>query len=247
MRGARPDRPGTPDLLGAAPAAAGRATLRERTRLLPRRRRGRAPRGRPAAARAGRLVIRDRGVRARARARERNRASRRAARTAARSSGRASRPASPARGTLRSTAARPRQIEALAVIDDTAGYHARDTEWRWSAGVGQRRRRARARLEPRQRRQRPAAGQRAGGVGGRRRRTRSRRSSSPPTSAAIRARRRLAAALHGRGRAQPPREPADRRSRLPRAVRHASPATLPGGDRAGRAGCGVMEHHRARW
>lgn len=27
-------------------------------------------------------------------------------------------------------------IEALAVIDDTAGYHARFTEWRWAAGVG---------------------------------------------------------------------------------------------------------------
>lgn len=27
-------------------------------------------------------------------------------------------------------------IDALAVIDDTAGYHARRTEWRWAAGVG---------------------------------------------------------------------------------------------------------------
>jgi len=30
-----------------------------------------------------------------------------------------------------------REIEALAVVDDTAGYHARHTEWWWSAGVGQ--------------------------------------------------------------------------------------------------------------
>lgn len=30
----------------------------------------------------------------------------------------------------------PRAIEALAVIDDTAGYHPRRTEWWWSAGVG---------------------------------------------------------------------------------------------------------------
>jgi hypothetical protein len=30
----------------------------------------------------------------------------------------------------------PRTIEALAVVDDTAGYHARVTEWRWAAGVG---------------------------------------------------------------------------------------------------------------
>src|SRR5262249_20582778 len=27
--------------------------------------------------------------------------------------------------------------EALAVIDDTSGHHARRTEWRWSAGVGE--------------------------------------------------------------------------------------------------------------
>jgi hypothetical protein len=27
-------------------------------------------------------------------------------------------------------------VDALAVIDDTAGYHARETAWRWSAGVG---------------------------------------------------------------------------------------------------------------
>jgi len=30
----------------------------------------------------------------------------------------------------------PRSIEALAIVDDTAGYHARVTEWRWAAGVG---------------------------------------------------------------------------------------------------------------
>ncbi len=43
----------------------------------------------------------------------------------------------PARGTLALDGGRPREIEALAVIDDTAGYHARRTEWRWSAGVGE--------------------------------------------------------------------------------------------------------------
>ncbi|MEA2156414.1 MAG: hypothetical protein QOE11_2554 [Solirubrobacteraceae bacterium] len=31
---------------------------------------------------------------------------------------------------------RPLQVEGLAVVDDTAGYHARETEWWWSAGVG---------------------------------------------------------------------------------------------------------------
>ena len=28
------------------------------------------------------------------------------------------------------------EIDGLAVVDDTAGYHARETEWWWSAGVG---------------------------------------------------------------------------------------------------------------
>jgi Protein of unknown function (DUF2804) len=43
----------------------------------------------------------------------------------------------PARGTLALDGGPERQIEALAVIDDTAGYHARFTEWWWSAGVGE--------------------------------------------------------------------------------------------------------------
>jgi hypothetical protein len=42
----------------------------------------------------------------------------------------------PARGTLALDGGSPREIEARAVIDDTAGYHARFTEWWWSAGVG---------------------------------------------------------------------------------------------------------------
>ena len=39
-------------------------------------------------------------------------------------------------GTLSLDGGPPREIEARAVIDDTCGYHARETEWRWSAGVG---------------------------------------------------------------------------------------------------------------
>lgn len=31
---------------------------------------------------------------------------------------------------------RPYQVEGRGVIDDSAGYHARHTEWKWSAGVG---------------------------------------------------------------------------------------------------------------
>jgi hypothetical protein len=41
-----------------------------------------------------------------------------------------------ARCTLALDGAPARSIEARAVIDDTAGYHARHTEWRWTAGVG---------------------------------------------------------------------------------------------------------------
>jgi hypothetical protein len=41
-----------------------------------------------------------------------------------------------ARGWLALDGGAPMQIEALAVIDDTAGYHAHRTEWWWSAGAG---------------------------------------------------------------------------------------------------------------
>jgi uncharacterized protein DUF2804 len=41
-----------------------------------------------------------------------------------------------AHGTLALDHGPPRALEALAVIDDTAGYHARVTEWLWAAGVG---------------------------------------------------------------------------------------------------------------
>jgi hypothetical protein len=42
-----------------------------------------------------------------------------------------------AHGTLALDGGAPKEIDALAVIDDTAGYHARHTEWWWSAGVGE--------------------------------------------------------------------------------------------------------------
>lgn len=42
-----------------------------------------------------------------------------------------------ARGTLAIGGEPPREVQARAVIDDTAGYHARHTQWWWSAGVGQ--------------------------------------------------------------------------------------------------------------
>jgi hypothetical protein len=40
------------------------------------------------------------------------------------------------RGTVTIGDDRPLAIDALGVVDDTAGYHARRTAWRWSAGVG---------------------------------------------------------------------------------------------------------------
>jgi hypothetical protein len=42
-----------------------------------------------------------------------------------------------ASGTLSLDGASSREIRARAVIDDTAGYHERHTEWWWSAGVGE--------------------------------------------------------------------------------------------------------------
>jgi len=42
-----------------------------------------------------------------------------------------------ARGTLALDGGRARELTALAVIDDTAGYHARHTEWWWATGVGE--------------------------------------------------------------------------------------------------------------
>jgi hypothetical protein len=40
-------------------------------------------------------------------------------------------------GTMTLAGQPPQVIDARAVIDDTAGYHARHTEWWWSAGVGE--------------------------------------------------------------------------------------------------------------
>jgi hypothetical protein len=40
-------------------------------------------------------------------------------------------------GTLSLDGGAAEPIAARAVIDDTLGYHARETEWRWSAGVGE--------------------------------------------------------------------------------------------------------------
>ncbi len=45
--------------------------------------------------------------------------------------------ARPVRGTVRLPGGAAIELEhALAIVDDTAGYHARETEWWWSAGIG---------------------------------------------------------------------------------------------------------------
>jgi hypothetical protein len=43
--------------------------------------------------------------------------------------------ARPCRGRV-AVAGRVLAVDALAIVDDTAGYHARETEWWWSAGIG---------------------------------------------------------------------------------------------------------------
>jgi hypothetical protein len=123
-----------------------RAELRERTRLLPRRgevelifaRAHARPRAgaREAESEPGRLRVRDRGVELDLLLDEE------VGIQALCRHGRASvwtrkQAGVAACGTLRIDGGELRTIEALAVIDDTAGHHARETEWHWSAGVGE--------------------------------------------------------------------------------------------------------------
>jgi len=112
----------------------GEPGLRERTRLLPRRREVELLEG-GADAGPGRLVIRDRdvvleleldeqaGIQARCPHGRSEVWTRKQAGITA-------------RGTLTVDGRHAVAVEAQAVIDDTAGFHARETEWRWSAGVG---------------------------------------------------------------------------------------------------------------
>jgi hypothetical protein len=113
---------------------------RERTRLLPRRGEIQLATGRAAADRAralpGQVSVRDRGVALDLQLEED------VGIEALCPSGRAQvwtrkQAGVRAHGTLALDGGRAREIEALAVIDDTAGHHARHTEWWWSAGVGE--------------------------------------------------------------------------------------------------------------
>jgi hypothetical protein len=112
----------------------GGGELRERTRMLPRSRELRLARG--TGERAGELLLRDRGVQLSLTLEEEpgievvcpnGRAhvwTRKQAGIAA-------------HGSLAIGGSPPVPVQARAVIDDTAGYHARRTEWWWSAGIGQ--------------------------------------------------------------------------------------------------------------
>ena len=70
----------------------------------------------------------------------------------------------PARGSV-VVDGRRRELDGVAFIDDSAGYHPRHTAWMWSAGNGRRDGRPRRGVEPRHRHPRLAARQRAHAVG----------------------------------------------------------------------------------
>jgi hypothetical protein len=109
--------------------------LRERTRLRPRPREVQMTVADPAAGAPGTLVIADRGVELRLELFEQPGVSARCPHgrcevwTRKQAGARAA-------GTLSLDGGPAAAVEALAVIDDTAGHHERVTEWRWSAGVG---------------------------------------------------------------------------------------------------------------
>ena len=145
LRGPRADRPGAPDLLGAAPArdGPGPAPCASAPACCPAAARSSCAQGTPDGRAPGRLAIRDLGVELELELSEQPGIEARCPNGRSESWTRKQAGVAGAAAPCGSTAARRVQIEALAVIDDTAGYHERVTEWRWSAGVGQRRRRPR--------------------------------------------------------------------------------------------------------
>jgi hypothetical protein len=108
---------------------------RERTRLLPRRGEVELREGSADGSSPGSLRIHDRGVELVLELREQRGIEARCPNGRSESWTRKQAGVA-ARGELRIDGGEPVAIEALAVIDDSAGYHARETEWRWSAGVG---------------------------------------------------------------------------------------------------------------
>jgi hypothetical protein len=120
----------------------GEDELRERTRMVPRRaalqllRGARDGAGSRGAAEPGRLLVNDAGVALDLRLEEDDGFEARCA------NGRQhvwtrKQAGVAAHGKLALDGGAPREVRARAVIDDTAGYHSRHTEWWWSAGVGQ--------------------------------------------------------------------------------------------------------------
>ena len=149
-------------------------------------------------------------------------------------------------GTLALAGGSPRAFEALAVIDDTAGYHARRhrvvVERRGGHGRGRRG----ARVEPGGGRQRPAARERARGLGRGRASETARVRFARDLSEIVAEDPEAGSRCGSRGGdAATKREPGDRAQRLHRTVWHVRRHTAgwrPLGERSG-----VMEHHRARW
>jgi hypothetical protein len=109
--------------------------LRERTRLMPRRAELEIVAGEPGGA-PGRLRIADRGVRLDLEFQEEPGFEARCANGRSESWTR-KQAGIAAHGTLALDGVLPREVHARAVIDDSAGWHERVTEWRWSAGVGE--------------------------------------------------------------------------------------------------------------
>ncbi len=116
-------------------AGGGRSVEREHTRLLPRRGEVELREGSPGGVLPGVLRIRDLGVELELELSEQAGIEARCPNGRSESWTR-KQAGVPARGELRLDGGAPLAIDALAVIDDSAGYHARRTEWRWSAGVG---------------------------------------------------------------------------------------------------------------
>lgn len=109
--------------------------LRERTRLLPRVAELQIAPGAPGDE-PGRLRISDRGVRLELELHEEDGFEARCANGRSESWTR-KQAGIAAQGTIALDGGAPREVTARAVIDDSAGWHQRVTEWRWSAGVGQ--------------------------------------------------------------------------------------------------------------